>query len=136
MSVNFGVSGILLPPETTELDSTDETDVFTPLVTPHTVVNIAVVNEDVSNACTLTLRWSDGTNSYAFYRASIAAGSNANIDNALPLLLNPSAADGSGAAKKITAQASAADDLVVTVIATQTMPQQSNANPAFAGRRG
>jgi hypothetical protein len=136
MSVNFGVSGVLLPPTTTTLTTTNATDVFVPVKTPHTVINISVVNVDASNTCTLVLRWHDGTNAYPFYSATIAAAGNVNIDNALPLLLQPDAGDGNGVAKKITAQAGATNDLVVTVTATQTMPQQSNVNQAYSGRRG
>lgn len=135
MSVNFGVSGALLAPTTTALSSSSETDVFVAdLGIAATVIGIVVASIDGSNACHVTLRWNDGSTSYVLWTGDVAADETVTPD-VPPVLLNPAAADGAGVAKKITAQASTGGDLVVTVVATASMPQQTNGAPT-SSRRG
>lgn len=123
MSVNLNIGGSLLPPSSVALSSTNETDVFAPASGPCTVISIAIANQDTSNACRVTIRWSDGTNTYRIFTGNIEAGETEGVTHGLPLIVVPSAINGQAVAKKITAQAAAADDLTVTIIATRAMPQ-------------
>lgn len=125
MSVNLNIGGSLLPPSSVVLSTTNETDVFAPTSGPCTVLSIAVANGDTANACRVTIRWSDGTNTYRLFTGDIAAGETEGVTHGLPLIIVPSATNGLAVAKKITAQAAAVDDLTVTVIATRAMPQGS-----------
>lgn len=134
MTVSFQITGNLQSPVTTALDSTSETDVFEPATTgQYTVIAIAVANVDTSNACRATVRWSDGSTSNVMFTDSVAAGETIMIP-VVPIPLFPNATDGNGAAKKITAQAENADDLVVTVIATLASAVRADAN--YAGTAG
>lgn len=133
MSVNLAIGGALLPPSSTALAGTVETDVFVAAGgSPSTAISIAIANQDTASACRVTIRWSDGTNAFHLFTGNIEAGETEGVLHGLPLVLNPSAANGAGVAKKITAQAAAGGDLTITVIATRAMPQQTG--PAGSGK--
>ena len=125
MSVTLQIGGSLLPPSSVALSGTSETDVYAPTAGPQVVLSIAVCNQDTSNACRVTIRWSDGTNTYHLFTANIEAGETEGVTHGLPLVLNPQATNGDGPTKKITAQAAAGGDLTITTIATRTVAQNS-----------
>lgn len=128
MSTVYQTSGSLETPVTTALATDTETDIYAPpdAKIRATVIGISVANVDTSNACRVTLRWSDGTSSFVFFTDSVPAGETITLTAGLPMLLNTQAADGNGVAKKVTAQAATAGDLVVTVIASVSTQQQVN----------
>lgn len=123
MSVALNLLGPIQNPKSVRLTTTAETDIVAP--TGQIVVcGVSVANEDTSNAVRLTLRWSDGTNTYRFYEGSIAAGTSLDIAMAMPMLLNGGASAGNAVAKKITAQAASVDDLTVTAVFVGSLVQK------------
>lgn len=121
MTVSFDQRGILQPPETTSLTTTNATDVFTPTGKGvYKIALIKVANVDTGNTCRVDLHWYDGSSNRQFYEGQIAAGSTVDVEAPIRLGL---ASEGNEPAKKIVAQAENANDLVVTVIAVLDAPQ-------------
>lgn len=121
MTVSFDQRGILQPPETTSLTTTNATDVFTPTGKGvYKIALIKVVNIDTSSACRVNLYWYDGSSNRQFYVGLVAADTTVDVEAPIRLGL---ASEGNEPAKKIVAQAQNANDLVVTVIAVLDAPQ-------------
>lgn len=119
MSVNLARVGGLEPPETTALDTTNETTVLSGTDKYlRTVEAISLANEDTSNACRITLKWVDATpTSRTYWIGSVPAGETVKIDD-MPILL-----DGKGRVRSISATAQNANDVTVTVISSAQTKQ-------------
>ncbi|WP_127524078.1 hypothetical protein [Mesorhizobium sp. Z1-4] len=125
MTVSFDQRGILQPPVTTALSTTNATDVFTPTGKGvYKIALIKVANVDTGNTCRVDLHWYDGSSNKQFYEGQIGAGATVDIEAPIRLGL---ASEGNEPAQKIVAQAENANYLVVTVFAVLDAPQ-ANAN--------
>jgi hypothetical protein len=119
MSVFTPIRGFIEPPTTTTLTTTNATTILstTGIGYRRIVKAISIANVDASNACICLLQWNDGSSNYTFWNGDIAAKSSTVLDS-IPLML-----DVNGAVRELKATASAADDLVITVI-TMAIQQQ------------
>lgn len=113
MSIVIPVSGALQQPTSLLLPNTSPNDVLSfsagsPGVV--TVVGIVIVNRDAS-ARLVTVWWNNGTTDYAIFERSIPANETVTVALDAPIWLYAKAS-----AKKIKAQAAAANVVTVTVL--------------------
>lgn len=115
MSVVIPVLGSIEPPKSLLLPDTNPNDVLTLLAgrpDAATVVGIVIVNRDAS-ARKVTVWWTENTTDYAIFERSVPASETVTVALDAPLWLYAK-----GAARKIRAQAAAANVVTVTVLYT------------------
>jgi hypothetical protein len=108
MSIQIVLTGTPTEPTPVDLTTTNETDIFAPTQKGEFFAGFSAVNKDSSNARDLTVYFNDGSTSYEIHKETVAAKSTVRVTD-LPFL-----AVSSGA--KFTAQASVANDIVITPI--------------------
>lgn len=115
MSIVIAVAGNIQQPTSLKLPDTAVNDVLSLAAGTTgvaTVVGIVIVNQD-SSARKVTVWWNDGTTDYALFERSVAANETVTVALDAPILLYAKVA-----AKKIKAQAAAANVVTVTVLHT------------------
>lgn len=116
------IQGILQEPTSLSLTTTNVTDVLAFSAGDsgaYTVESIRIVNEDTTDRI-VTVWWTKNTTDYAIYEATVGANSSVDVID-VPIKLIPK-----GTARKIRAQAAAANVVTVTVVYSLGGPQVAN----------
>lgn len=119
------LSGTIAQPVSVKLTTTSVTDILALAAgrtDTATVYGALIVNQDGA-ARKVTLFWTDNITDYAFYESTIGANESVSIELDAPIKLTAKQT-----AKKIRAQAAAANVVTVTVLyttSTQQRPEQA-----------
>lgn len=124
MSVVIAVPGNVQAPKSLLLPNTNKNDVLALAAedsAPVTVVGIVIVNQDASPR-KVTVWWTENATDYAIFERSVAANETVTVALDAPIFLYAKST-----ARKIKAQAAAANVVTVTVLYTLATQRTNNA---------